>query len=70
MFTYDVMCLTCGKRPVYTATFREKMTDNEIQNKKSSGVCKVCAPAYQKAVKEKKSIETAEGPFFKLKEGE
>lgn len=65
MFNYDVMCAICGKNKVYEVSFKEELSKETVENKKSGGICVKCAPFYQKSINEKKKIDLAAGPFFK-----
>jgi len=69
MFNYDVLCILCGKNKVYEVSFKEELSKEDLEIKKSGGVCVKCAPGYQKSMEEKKKLIQAKGPFFKLKVG-
>jgi hypothetical protein len=70
MFNYDVMCLICGENKVYQISFKDKISEKDLTTNKSMGVCKGCGPTYMNSIKNKTKLNTSNGPFFVLKDGE
>lgn len=68
MFTYIVSCGLCGTNPVYEASFKTELAEDDLNNRKSKAVCSTCAPTYIASLKDKTLITWAPLPLFKLKE--